>query len=69
MHDLEAVAPFMTPSGIMMVDDYRSGPPNGTRIDSVTRSVDDFLAKNQGGFVGERWHKLGKGFCIIRLVS
>jgi cephalosporin hydroxylase len=69
MHDLEAVAPFMTPNGLMMVDDYRSGPPNGTRIDSVTQSVDDFLTKNQGSFVGERWHKLGKGFCIIRRVS
>ncbi|MDP1591750.1 MAG: class I SAM-dependent methyltransferase [Prosthecobacter sp.] len=68
MHDLEAVAPFMTPNGIMMVDDYRSGPPNGTRIDSVTRSVDDFLAKHQGVFLGERWHKQGKGFCLIRRV-
>ncbi len=66
MHDLESVAPFMTREGIMMVDDYRSGPPNGTRIDSVTRSVDDFLDRHQGVFVGERWNKSGKGFCIIR---
>lgn len=66
MFDLEAVAPFLSSAGVMMVDDYRSGPPNGTRIDSVTRSVDDFLAKHAGVFVGERWHKRGKGFCIIR---
>ncbi|GEM_PF-1148154 len=64
--DLEAVAPFLTPSGVIVVDDYRSGPPNGTRIDSVTRSVDDFLARHRGVFEGERWHKEGKGFCLIR---
>jgi len=69
MHDLEAVAPHLAPHGVIMVDDYRSGPPKGTRIESVTRSVDDFLAKNQGVFEGEQWHKLGKGFCIIRRVS
>jgi len=66
LFDLEAVAPHLNPAGVMMVDDYRSGPPNGTRIDSVTRSVNDFLAKHAGVFVGERWHKRGKGFCIIR---
>lgn len=66
MFDLEAVAPYMTPHGVMVVDDYRSGPPNGTRIESVTRSVDDFLARHGSDFVGERWHKKGKGFCIIR---
>lgn len=66
MFDLESVAPFMKPGGVMIVDDYRSGPPHGVRFDSVTRSVDDFLAKQNGSFVGERWDKNGKGFCIIR---
>ena len=63
--DLESVAPFMKESGVIVVDDYRSGRPNGTLIKSVTRSVDDFLAKHSGFFSGEYWQNKGKGFCII----
>ncbi len=66
MFDLETVAPQLTQHGVMVVDDYRSGPPNGFRIKSVTKSVDDFLRNYKGDFVGERWHKKGKGFCVIR---
>ncbi|MCX6854904.1 MAG: class I SAM-dependent methyltransferase [Verrucomicrobia bacterium] len=62
--DLEAVSPHLTKHGIVMVDDYRSGPPNGTRIESVTRSVDDFLQRHPE-LVGEPWSRLGKGFCLI----
>jgi len=64
--DLESLAPMMAPGGVIIVDDYLSGPPNGTRIDSVTSSVDDFLVRHEGGFAGERWNKDGKGFCFIR---
>jgi predicted O-methyltransferase YrrM len=68
LFDLEAVSPHLTERGVMIVDDYQSGPPNGMRIESVTRSVDDFLNKHANAFVGERWYKRGKGFCIIRRI-
>jgi predicted O-methyltransferase YrrM len=64
--DLEAIAQHLTPTGIMVVDDYRSGPPDGVTFDSVTRSVDDFLAVHAGTLCGETWHVRGKGFCLIR---
>lgn len=64
--DLSAVAPFLNVRGIMVVDDYRSGPPNGFRLESVIRSVDDFLKRHRGEFHAEVWNKRGKGFCVIR---
>lgn len=64
--DLERIAPFLSLDGVMIVDDYASGPPNGIRIDSVTRSVDDFIVNNRKRFHGEVWNSSGKGFCFIR---
>lgn len=65
MFDLEVVAPFLNQNGLIVVDDYRSGPPNGARIESVTRSVDDFLHRNSGAIVSTHWNKDGKGFCLM----
>jgi cephalosporin hydroxylase len=64
--DLEAIAPFLNPGGVMVVDDYHSGPPNGGRILEVDRAVDEFLATRRDQFTGEAWNHLGKGFCVIR---
>lgn len=64
--DLEAAASVLSTGGIIMVDDYRSGPPNGVAFESVTSSVDDFLKWQQSSFVGEAWYKDGKGACLIR---
>jgi hypothetical protein len=68
MFDLAMIAPAMSPTGVIVVDDYRSGPPNGVIIESVTQSVDDFLTRHRESFVGETWNRRGKGFCIIRRV-
>jgi hypothetical protein len=66
MFDLTSIAPYLTKHGRIVVDDYRSAPPNGVRIPSVTECVDNFLSQNVGRFDGECWHREGKGFCIIR---
>lgn len=64
--DLAAVFPFLGPEGVLVVDDYGSGPPHGVAFEGVNRSVDEFLSQHLGEFSGQRWHHEGKGFCIIR---
>jgi hypothetical protein len=66
--DLAAVVPFLNVGGVMVVDDYHSGPPAGIRFDNVTRSVEDFLVGRNRDLHAERWNKNGKGFCVIRRV-
>jgi len=66
LFDLEAVCSFVNTNGVIIVDDYSSGPPNGVKFDSVTRSVKTFLNKYQHEFTHDRWSNSGKGMCIIR---
>ena len=49
--------------GVMIVDDYMSGPPNGCPIPAVTKAVDDFAKKE--GLSAERWNCKGKGFAVF----
>ncbi|MBK7477462.1 MAG: class I SAM-dependent methyltransferase [Haliscomenobacter sp.] len=56
LHDLESVAPFLAESGVIVVDDYMSGPPNGVNFESVTDSVNHFLYLNHDLFEFERWN-------------
>ncbi len=62
--DLEAVIGALNPTAIVLVDDYRSGPPNGAAFPSVTAAVDDFVLRH--GLVVDRWSKAGKGIAVIR---
>jgi hypothetical protein len=64
--DLLAVCAFLNHGGLLIIDDYKSGPPNGVSIESVNRGVDDFLADRREAFVVEVWEKHGKGMCILR---
>jgi len=66
LFDLKAVINHMNKNGIIVVDDYKSGPPNGCRIDAVTNACDDFYAQNRQLHKGE-WNNKGKGFCIFRI--
>jgi len=66
--DLEAIGSVLNVRGLMLVDDYRSGPPKGVTFESVTNSADDFLARNSSTFHGEVWSCEGKGFSIIQRV-
>lgn len=67
--DLESTFPYLNDCGVIIVDDYRSGPPNGYRIDSVTKSVDDFMLKYESEVQSQIWHCKGKGLCVIRRKS
>lgn len=64
--DLQAAASVLSSKGVILVDDFRSGPPNGVAFATVTASVEDFLQRHQASFVGQSWHKDGKGMCLIR---
>jgi hypothetical protein len=64
--DLEAIAGILNDTGIIVIDDYRSGPPKGVTIEAVTQSVDDFVARYSETFVMETWNEAGKGFSILR---
>jgi len=61
--DMKAGWPNINKGGMMIVDDYRSGPPNGAALPSVTSAVDDFARDNNLQF--EPWNKDGKGFAIF----
>jgi predicted O-methyltransferase YrrM len=61
--DLSAVLPYINPGGIMLVDDYRSGPPNGVAFESVNSAVDDFTLRNR--LLLTYWCKDGKGAAIM----
>jgi hypothetical protein len=64
LNDLNAVYPYLSETGIVVVDDYRSGPPNGAKFSSVTRAVEEFALEHRLSI--RYWHKHGKGVAIIR---
>ena len=61
--DLQA-SEYLNKEGVMIIDDYKSGPPNGARIIEVTNAVNDFCI-NQPEFFKLEWNKFGKGFSIL----
>lgn len=65
LFDLRAVVNHINKNGIIIIDDYESGPPNGCCIPDVTRSCDDFYKENQY-LEKTKWHCKGKGFCILK---
>ncbi len=46
--DLGAIVAWLNDGAMMIVDDYRSGPPNGVAFPEVTKCVDDFLDRHRG---------------------
>ena len=60
--------PYMNKNGIIIVDDYKSGEPNGFHIPCVTRACDDIAVEYKDTLVKSEWNKLGKGFCIFTVV-
>ena len=65
MSDLVSVADHININGLIVVDDYKSGPPNGSVLPEVTRACDDFFKKDKT-FEKKEWNCKGKGFCILR---
>ena len=64
LSDMELVWPYINEGGIMIVDDYRSGPPGGCHIQSVDDAVHKFAYKHSLTFA--RWHGNGKGCATFR---
>lgn len=62
--DMQACYPSLNNGGIMIVDDYMSGPPDGCPIQGVTSAVNDFAKENQLSF--ETWNVRGKGLAIFK---
>lgn len=65
LFDLRAIVNYINKNGIIIVDDYESGPPNGCSIPAVTKACDDFH-KEHPYFERTKWNDKGKGFCIFR---
>ena len=65
LFDLEAVYRYVNKGGLMIIDDYEAGPPNGTSIPEVTKACDDFH-KSHPEISREKWNNRGKGFCVFR---
>ncbi len=61
--DLQTVYSHLSRTGIMIIDDYRSGAPNGVPFPEVTDAVDDFVLQNNLSL--QYWQNGGKG--IARL--
>jgi len=64
LNDLVSIYPHMNPKGIMVIDDYMSGPPNGGALPEVDKAIHDFIKSKN--IVIQKWNKKGKGFAIIR---
>lgn len=61
--DMMACYPKLSNKGIMLVDDYMSGPPDGCTLQTVTDAVNDFAKENNLSF--ETWNVRGKGLAIF----
>jgi predicted O-methyltransferase YrrM len=63
LSDLRTILPHLSQDGIMIVDDYRSGAPNGVPFPEVTNAVDDFVLQKKLSL--RYWQKGGKGIACI----
>jgi len=67
-NDLEHAALLLNRNGVIIVDDYMSGPPNGCSLPGVTKACDEFFKTYNTKFERKTWNKDGKGFCILKKV-
>lgn len=65
LFDLRSVHKHMNKGGIIIIDDYKSGKPNGAYLPEVTRACDDFH-KEHPEINKVEWYKKGKGFCVFK---
>jgi len=62
--DMKNVWPHINIGGVMIVDDYMSGPPNGAYLPGVDKAVEEF--SKEIGLAHDRWYNKGKGCAIFR---
>ncbi len=63
-NDLKWIGKHMNKYGFIVVDDYKSGAPNGIEIPEVNDAVDNFCEANS--IEKAEWYCEGKGFAILR---
>ena len=68
-NDIEKALPYMNEGGIIIIDDYMSGPPNGCKIPEVSRACDDIYTTYGDKLEMKSWNEKGKGFCIFKIHS
>lgn len=61
--DIRNTFNFLNPGGIMIIDDFKSGPPDGCSIPDVDRAVEDFSKQFLIEYIS--WNNSGKGFAIF----
>jgi predicted O-methyltransferase YrrM len=65
LYDLNNVYKYMNKNGVIIIDDYKSGKPNGCEIPDVTNACDTFY--NEHPEIKKiEWYKDGKGFCVFK---
>lgn len=63
-NDLQNTYFKLNKNGIMVIDDYNSGPPDGVKLPGVTTATNDFCKKNN--IMIHKWNMQGKGFAILK---
>jgi predicted O-methyltransferase YrrM len=64
LQDISSVLPHINEGCVIIVDDYRSGPPNGCTIKGVNQAC-DFVHSTQPSLSKQEWNCKGKGFCVF----
>ncbi|MBI4021881.1 MAG: class I SAM-dependent methyltransferase [Candidatus Andersenbacteria bacterium] len=62
--DVSAILPHLSARGLIVVDDYRAGPPKGARCPSVDAAVDDIVVRHRLALTV--WQRDGKSVAILR---
>jgi predicted O-methyltransferase YrrM len=62
--DIVGILPHLNSGGVMVIDDYKSGPPNGCSIEGVNQAC-DLIASTHPSLLKQEWHCEGKGFCVF----
>jgi len=63
--DLDDVHSYMNPGGVIIIDDYKSGPPHGCYFEEVENACQDFWKEHKDLYTLTEWNVSGKGVCIF----
>lgn len=63
--DMDNVHPFMAPGGVILIDDYKAHPPEGSREEGVDRACEEFYKEHEALYDLHEWNVKGKGFCVL----
>ena len=61
--DISKIWPSLNKGGLMIIDDYESGKPDGCTLLGVNNAVNKFVDEHKLPL--QKWNKNGKGFAIL----